>query len=307
MNQPKTKDMQLVSLATPEPCKANSFALDGVLYDIGRKVIKWDERGGFSFYKTNVVTYTDEHRHTGKETTKIIKGRRYSKRRGGIGNISQFFIHHSGGDGQNPSGMYETLHNRRKLSVQFAIEDDGRIYQFGDAADCAWHAGRHNHISIGVECCLFPLVKRRPDYYSPERNKRTKNLPHDIGFDTIHGKRIKVFKFTKPQVAALVSLAAGVWAALGRHTGGRNKQVTEHGQTYLLNDFFDLSPCFPRTKNNEIPRTVFDKHIEHVGLIGHLQCTKNKIDPAGFPWELFEDLVWKDFLAFKDALDKGGL
>ena len=31
--------------------------------------------------------------------------------------------------------------------------------------------------------------------------------------------------------------------------------------------------------------------IQHTGMIGHLQITRRKVDPAGFPWETFEDQV----------------
>ena len=261
-----------------------SFVLDGMAVDIGTGVIKWDDPGGFDGYTRKRVVRKVEDRRTGKAKTKTISGPRFSQRKGGVPSIRQFFVHHSGGDGRNPSGMYETLYNTRKLSVHFAVEDDGRIYQFNDAADCCWHAGGHNQMSIGVECCLMPDRAKRPDYYSAARRKRTGNLLHKPGVDWIHGRRHQVFAFTVPQVAALARLAAGCWLATQRRTilGGH---VPYPGMERME------PPRFPRTQRDEIFKTVYPAHLEHVGLIGHLQCTKRKWDPAGFPWEQFETLV----------------
>lgn len=253
---------------------SRAFMINGVAVDIGVKVVRWDSLGGFNGYTTKRVDIEEEDRRTGKVVKRTIKGARFSKRKKGLPGVSQFFIHHSGGDGRNPSGMYETLYNQRGLSVQYAVEDDGRIYQFNDAADCCWHAGAHNQISIGVECCLFPDAAAHPDYYSDANNKKRGNLAHGTMVDVIHGRRRKVFCFTGPQVEALAQLAAANWLAveiLCRRTPAG-------------------PPRFPRTSQG-IPRTVYHQHMEHRGLIGHLQCTESKWDPAGFPWEDFEAQV----------------
>ena len=239
----------------------------GKKIDIGTDVITWKDKGGFNGYTTEKVIFEEEDRKTGKIKKKIIKGKRYGRRRKGLDGIKQIVIHHSGGDGSNPRNMYNTLYNRRGLSCHFAVEDDGRIYQFNDIIDRCFHAGKHNKISVGIECCLYPLANKKPDFYSKKRNKRNGNLPHGTMIDNIHGRPIKVFKFTHPQIEALVKLCAGIWYGAG------------HLATI---------PAFYRDNNHQIPRTVIDNPLEHVGLIGHLQCTKNKIDPAGFPWEEFE-------------------
>lgn len=263
-----------------------AFILGGEAFDIGTRVIKWDEKCGFNQYKTDRSVVNVEDRKTGKVTTKVIQGKRYKARVGGLASVRQFFVHHSGGDGRNPSVMYETLHNQRGLSVQFAVEDDGRIYQFLDAAECAFHAGSHNGISIGVECCLYPDAEANPDYYSGANLEKRGNLPHKTAWDVIHGKGRKVFCFTDQQAEALARLAAGCWVALGHMTRLER---------------FQHSPEFPRTEGS-IPRTVYDKHQEHVGLIGHLQCTANKWDPAGFPWERFEQRVADCFATMGSAV-----
>jgi len=274
---------QRIALAGGEFNIDNAFILNGVAFDIGTRVIKWTEKGGFNQYLTNRSVVTTEDRKTGKVTTKVIKGKRY-KKRALVGNpvaaIRQFFIHHSGGDGRNPSGMYETLHNQRGLSVHFAVEDDGRIYQFLDAVECAFHGGNHNSYSIGVESCLYPDAEERPNYYSAKNRNRTGNLPHTSGVEVIQGVKRKVFCFTEPQAEALSLLAAGCWAGVAMLT----KSIAR----------LNIPPVFPKV-DGKIPRSVFAGNQQHVGLIGHLHCTDKKWDPAGFPWESFEARVGSVF------------
>jgi len=285
--------------------EANAIVVAGVSADIGTRVIRWDDPKGFDGYTRQRVEFVEENRRTGKKKRKVIVGPRYGRRKNWLGelfgkndtaisNIRQFFIHHSGGDGREPSGMYETLYNRRRLSVHFAVEDDGRIYQFNDVADKCWHAGKFNNISVGVECCLYPLADRNPEYYSEKRRERTGNLPHEIVEDIIHGRKMNVFAFTEPQVEALSRLAAGTWAALAKLSPKRGGKIGG----VPLDDLFKIAPKFPRDKHATIPRTVVQEPKKHVGLIGHLQVTRNKIDPAGFPWEKFEGLVSERFSEF---------
>lgn len=271
--------MDKISL-TGEPFNdKNALVLNGVAYDVGTRVIRWDDAKGFDGYTTKTAKYTDDK--TGK--TKTIKGVRYNKGRK-LDQINQLFIHHSGGDRADPSVMYNVLWNQRALSVQFCVEDDGRIYQFLDGVDQAKHGGNHNPISIGFECCLFPFVKDSPHYYKtppadgePWLKDERGNLPHETMVDTIHDQKIKVFCFTEPQTMALAKACAGLWVGL-RHHGAPVAGW----------------PRFPRNEQGKIPRTVFSEHLKHKGLIGHLQCTKKKPDPAGFPWDDFEKMVTQE-------------
>lgn len=283
--------MDRLNLSSGKFSDKNAIMVNGVLVDIGVAVFRWDNPKGFDGYTTERVVV--ENRKTGRD--KVISGPRYSKRKGGIDSISQFFIHHSGGDGKDPSTMYRTLYYDRDLSVHFAAEDDGRIFQFNDVIDCCWHGGTHNQISFGVESCLFPLVNKKPNYYSAARRKRTGNLPHKTMVDVIHGAKIKVFCFTEPQLDALARMGAGVWVALGQMRTGNDEK----------NDvFFEHPPMFYRDHDCNIPRTVIPRAKRHVGMIGHLQTKRAKIDPAGFPWERFENLVEDYFNKFTRALKR---
>lgn len=253
----------------------------GHRWGLGVPVYRWTHPQGFDGYTTRRVEVREDDRRTGP-VTRVITGPRFSARRPEA--VRQFVVHHSGGDGPNPGTMYDTLWHARNLSVHYAIEDDGRVWQFLDARECAWHAGAHNGISVGAECCLYPLAKERPDFYSAARNAKTGNLPHDVIEDTIHGRRLTVFAFPDPQVESLARVIAGTWLGLYAATGRPT---------------FGSSPAFPRDAAGAIPHTVVPAPLEHVGIIGHLQCTTNKIDPAGFPWERCEARVAELFRAWK--------
>jgi len=261
----------------------NAFVLNGVLYDIGARCVKWKEDIGMNAYDRSRKVIEDEDRRTGSVSKRVIKGTRYSKRRGGISAITQLFIHHTGGP--LPRRAFDTLHNQRGLSVHFILSDKGVLFQTLDAIEKAWHAGRHNNCSIGVECCLYPDAERRPNYYSPERCDRLDLTPHVKMVDEIHGRKWEVYAITEVQLDALSRLFAGLWRAL------KLQGV----------DVPPGPPKFFRGIDDAIPHTVIDNPRGYVGMIGHLQATRRKVDPAGFPWDAFEEQVADRFAEFLRA------
>ncbi len=263
----------------------------GRLIDIGVPVFRWDHRNGFDGYATNKERIEVVDRRTGEEKTKLIRGRRYRKR--ALKSITQFMVHHSGGDGRTPSGMYETLHNRRGLSVHFAVEDNGHIWQFLDVREAALHGGKHNRISVGAELCLYPTRRKRPDYYSPANCKRRGNLPHEIRREKLQGMSLDVFVMPEPQIQSVTRLIAATWAGLAIESmrGGRHPHAQTKAQRMALQERFLQAPKFPRKRNGEIPMAVIREPLKHKGLIGHLHATRRKWDPAGFDWHGVEDGV----------------
>ena len=115
----------------------NAIVLAGHQYDIGIRCIKWDEPAGYNGYITDRSVVRTVNNKTGKEKTKVIKGKRYSRRyrmpgRNPINAITQLLVHHSGADRADPGVMYDVLYHQRGLSVHFAGEDDRSVseYQF---------------------------------------------------------------------------------------------------------------------------------------------------------------------------------
>lgn len=284
--------MEMISLTGKEPNDESCIVLGDVGYDIGHRIRRWTHQDGFDGYTKKKVVVESVNRKTGKTKKKVIKGPRYSRRsfRKPVDNITQLFVHHSGGDGKDPTGMYNTLYMHRKLSVHFACEDDGRIWQFNDMIDCCWHAGEFNKLSVGVELCLYPLADERPRYYDDDRRRRTGNLPHDVRKEIIHGRQIKVFVMPENQWQGLAVVYAGAWCAIGHQ---RSKGFTGP---------FDAPPKFPRDRNGQVSRTVVPDGKKHVGLFCHFQATRRKIDPCGFAFDEFEAAVEEYYRRFRGNL-----
>ncbi|MCK4792577.1 MAG: N-acetylmuramoyl-L-alanine amidase, partial [Desulfobacteraceae bacterium] len=249
-----------------------AIVVNGIEYDIGVRVHRWDERTGFNGYKTP---------------------RRFSRRKGAerpIDAITQFVDHHSAADRKNPSVMFDVLWNQRKLSVHFALEDNGEIWQFVDVIEKTWHAKGHNSMSIGVECCHYPSAFENPGYYSEKRRERTGNLPHEIVRQPAGGGRTRnVFAFTEEAVDSLARLTAGCWLAVG--------QQRSEG----FNCEYDSSPEFPR-EDFSIPFTAVKNPKGHIGAIAHRHCTSNKWDPAGLDFAAVEALTKDYYDGFRAAI-----
>ncbi len=280
-------------LAHPGEVDASrAIAVGGRLFDIGTRVIRWDQPGGFDGYTRARVDWDEEDRKTGKTVHHTIQGPRYSGRAwtgDPLRKIHQLVIHHSGGDGPDAGNMYATLWNRRKLSVQFSVEDDGRIYQFLDARECAWHAGALNGASIGCECALFPDASADPAYYSPANCERRHNLPHDWDVQTIQGATRTVYLMPPAQVEAVARLFAGLWAALGALRPGDAR--------------FQGAPRFPRVGTpGAIPSHTILQPAAHDGLLAHYHASAAKWDPAGIDLANLEAAVAVQWAQFRATL-----
>ncbi len=246
-----------------------SIVIDGKAFDIGVRVVKWYDKGGFSGYGCKSVTVREKDDRSEGYKVRRIRGARFGKRKNGYDSITQFMFHHTGGDGDGAKRVFNTLHNQRGLSVHFVIDDDGTVFQFLDPFAKAWHAGSHNNCSIGVELNLFPLVKKNPNYYSEKRNARTNNVEHNVGISTRHNKDYHCFMMPELQVDSAARLAAGVWAGLYDVTG---------------NGRFATAPMFPAESDSTsgfIAKGEVQDAKDHIGLIGHFHATRRKIDPLG--------------------------
>lgn len=282
MNFPVNKIQPVVNPDT-------SIVFFGELWDIGVRVVKWYERGGYDGYATNRVIVKREDRRTGKVKTKVIKGKRYGRRfpptKRKISDITQFVVHHTGGF--LPGVCFNTLHNERKLSVQFIIDDFGVIYQTMDCMEIAWHGGPQNPISLGAELCLYPLADINPEAYRKSKRDRFGLAPHDIGQCYIQGKKRTVFLMPNDQVESVSFLIAGVWAA-------RDSNI----------DGLKLPPVFPERSSGEGPDLNFsEEHKQHEGIVLHANVSEIKWDAAGIDPVEVEDRVSVIYYSHKKGIE----
>lgn len=242
-----------------------SIVVCGDKIDIGTRVVLWNESNGLNGYNTSAVFEQD--RKTGKINT--ISGKRYSSRavfamsrKKLEGIINQFFLHHSGL--YRSKDTFNVLHNERKLSVHFILDDDGTLYQTLDLAEKAWHGGGNNPQSVGIEIDSKALAGKYPSAYDVIHQQQ-----HGVGsrrkrLDKINGAWIMGFEYTDAQYEALIRLAIG-----------------------LKKTFPKIGRDFPRTASGMVIKSELSKPLDHFGFICHYNNNSGKIDPIAFDHERF--------------------
>ena len=253
----------------PDVNPDTSIVFFGRLFDVGVRVMKWYEKGGYDGYSTKKHVIREEDRKTGKmKVVKVIKGKRYGGRWPRPGRkleaISQLMVHHTGG--YLPGVCFNTLHNERRISVQFIIDDKGVIYQTMDAKEIAWQAGGQNRCSIGYELCLYPKAWSNPGAYRPSKCKRLGLAEHEVKVCYTQGKDRKVFMMPEAQVESLAFLLSGTWFA---------RNCLLHGRAIA-------PPVFPRRPAGKgIDHDFAERHKQHEGLVIHANVTPKKWDATG--------------------------
>jgi hypothetical protein len=194
------------------------------------KVLVWGEEGGLALPPENF---------------RAEEGVRHPK----------FFVNHW--DVCLSSSSCFSVLKKRGISVHFAIDNDGTIYQFMDTNDIAWHAGskKWNNASIGVEISNAYYTK----YQSWYRRKGFGERP--IWDDAeVHGSPQKPFLgFYDVQLEA----AKALMEAVSRHYG--------------------IPLECPLDADGELVTTVDPRCVagRFNGFISHYNLTKRKIDCAG--------------------------
>ena len=229
-----------------------SIIAAGKEFDIKCKVVLWNETDGLDLYQ-----------YKNYSARKINHDELKNK-------IKNFTCHHS--------VTYRARHtynglNSRKLSVNFIIDDDNvggyaTIYQCLDIKDCGWSQGICNATGAGVEISFMPQAWENPNLYS-EANKQKHSVPeHLIDYDTVHGRKLKIFKPTQAQVNSLIQL---IW-----------------GYCEL---FPNINIKFPRDNNGNLIKTSINKPEQYNGILNHYNITNKKIDTLGLSLEYIETEV----------------
>jgi hypothetical protein len=219
-------------------------------FDIGCRVVKWDEPGGFDF---------------------TPKGK-YNKRDMSFDQLSplmkQFCVHYS--VTYRASHMFNGL-NARGLSCNFMIDDDvneqgfATIYQTLDIKNGAWsQGGAFNNMGPGVEISYMPQAWEK-DMYTPWLRQKWKVQPHETVIAPVHGTKLKVHLPTKAQIASLLQL---MWGFI---------------------ELFPYVPAkFPRTPHGFHVTTKLDKPEQYTGFVNHYHLKRSKIDTVGLDMEMIE-------------------
>lgn len=206
--------------------------------------------------------------------------------------VDQFVLHFdASGTSQR---CFETLHDKRCLSVHFMIDLDGTLYQTLDLKERAWHATTSNSRSIGVEIAspgAFPSDKAEAlnRWYTRDvRNRTFITLPKDgkaIDFKrpnfqprpardnvvegVIQGQTLQQYDFTPEQYDALIKLTAT-----------------------LCTVFPKLSCDYPRDEAGKLVRVKLADPVlkQYHGVLGHYHIQTDKVDPGpAFDWDRLID------------------
>jgi len=146
---------------------------------------------------------------------------------------------------------------KRGISVHFAIDNDGTIYQFMDMNDVAYHAGsrKWNNASVGVEItnAFYPKYQ---DWY---KKKGFGERPV-IKDAMVHGSKLEThLGFYPVQIQALQALMKAVHKATGMPL---KAPLDRKGNT-----------------STKVSKPVADGRFE--GFVSHYHLTNRKIDCAG--------------------------
>jgi hypothetical protein len=246
-----------------------SIVVCGRKFDIGTRVVLWDEPRGFDAYSTHPYYTTEQDRQTGKEIKVVLtKGKRYSKRtailRPGFEKlqriVKQFFLHHSGL--YRSRDTFHVLHNTRQLSVHFILDDDGTLYQTLDLREKAWHGGGNNSISVGIEIDSRADARKRPYAYDAAHQRKYRVGPRRVVADVINGHRFLGFDYSDAQYGTLIRLA---------------KAMTE---------IFPLVKAeFPTDEEGRIIKATLARPKAHAGFICHYHNSRSKWDPVAFDYD----------------------
>lgn len=215
-------------------------------FDIGCRVIKWDESDGFNFIPNKKYTKRDV-------SYEILKNK-----------LTQFTVHWS--VTYRSKYMFNGL-KARGLSVNFMIDDDNvngyaTIHQCLPIMYAGWSQGSSggrsfNSLGPGVEISYMPQ-KWETDMYDAHDQKKWGVPPHDSVRAPIHGTHMTVHLPTKAQMESLYQL---IW-----------------GYCEL---FPEIKAEFPKDDNGNYITTVLSKPHDYVGLVNHYNLRRSKIDAAG--------------------------
>lgn len=203
------------------------------------KVVLWSEPGGL---RVNDDTYNKVH---GVVPRKI-----------------KMFVNHW--DVCLSSASCVRVLNERKVSVHFAIDNDGTIYQLADMQHVCWHAGNGpvNMSSVGVEISNAFYTKYQDTYIKNGFGPRPV-----IKGSRVHGGKLEDhLGFYPVQLEALAALWAAVHGAAG------------------------VPLALPAEKNAVSPAVASGAFS---GFVNHYHVTNKKIDCAGLDDQQVLDMAKK--------------
>ena len=240
----------------------SSIVASGKKFDIGCRVVLWNEEEGLSFYPKGGYT---PRKLSYKQLQNVVKC---------------FVLHHS---------VTYTAHATfrgllgRKLSVNFIIDDDvndegyATIYQCLDIKDYGWSHKPLNSAGPGVEISYHPQAWENKNLYSETNVKKWGVQPHNIEKDKVHGRGFNVFAPTEAQIKSSIALMAGMCRAFPNMKGTFPKDQDNQIYKTVANEQSNMLAHFHITRNKVDPMGFpFERAEKEITEINTFWCPQNK-------------------------------
>ncbi len=284
--------------------KGDEIVVAGQFFHTGTPVVLWMDPGGYDAYRVERrfvpfedSDFEDSQPHLDSPRTP----NRYDIRRGNLtpeqlervrgggwdlptlqSNVDQFVLHFDvAGISRN---CFNTLQDRRDLSVHFMCDLDGTIYQTLDLKERARHATIANNRSVGIEIAnmgsyretekdpLAEWYKKQPDGRTiitiperfgttPERTRHFTGRParREMIVGEVQGGLLHQYDFTPQQYKALAKLTAALCTVFPQIVCDYPRETDGRLMTHKL-------PA----------ETLQNYH----GVLGHYHIQANKVDPG---------------------------
>ena len=284
--------------------KGDEIVAAGQFFHTGTRVVLWMDPGGYDGYRVErrfvpfgQASFEESQPHLDSPgtpnrydiRTNGLTSEQLERVRGGgwdlptlQSNVDQFVLHFDVAG--TSRACFNTLQDRRDLSIHFMCDLDGTIYQTIDLKERARHATIANNRSIGIEIAnlgsyresekdpLGEWYKTGPDgrvvITIPKRfGQSPERVPHFVGrparramvVGKVQGSELHQFDFTPQQYKALARLTASLCRVLPR----------------IVCDYPRDSDG--RLLNHKMPA---DHLNDFHGVLGHYHIQINKVDPG---------------------------
>ncbi|HHI80579.1 MAG TPA: N-acetylmuramoyl-L-alanine amidase [Planctomycetes bacterium] len=278
----------------PHPRLGDEIMVCGQLFHTGTRVVLWTDPGGYDAYRLDLrfpaETAARKKKPEGARYGSLRRSLPESLKAKAISNrlsvsdlaeqVQQFVLHYDvcGTSRQ----CFKVLQDMRGLSVHFMLDVDGTIYQTLDLKERAWHAGKANDRSVGVEIAhigaypapdhkvlasWYPGAEGQKRIRFPEWMKETgirgpgpyRPARKELLHGNIQGRELWQYDFTQAQYRALAHLLA----TLNRVLPG-------------------IRLDYPRDKDGKLlTKALSPKALQtYKGVLGHFHVTTRKTDPG---------------------------
>jgi N-acetyl-anhydromuramyl-L-alanine amidase AmpD len=270
----------------PLPRRGEEISVCGRLFATGTRVVLWNDPGGYDAYR--LQRRFEPEKTAPRDAPERIA--RYGSYRRGLPEslaervrehgwtledlrsvVRQIVVHYDAAG--SARRCFEILHDLRGLSSHFLLDVDGTVYQTLDLKERAWHAGKANDRSVGIEIANVGAYRDREEMEGLRERFQPDAVPARPGpiRGRIQGGELWQHDLTDAQYEALGKLVA------------------------VLCRVLDVRPEVPRDEEGGVRTTALpeEEALAFPGIVGHLHVSKSKVDPGpAFDWDrLLRDLA----------------